>query len=102
MVSTRPKKVEKKVQRDRKKVVHSVTSSEPEVKFAEEAPIAPTTIPVSGEPTTISVPVAHKPKPDYKQLLTEAPPVPYFSKMEDAVEFVDEYARWKSRVKAAA
>ena len=99
MVSTRPKKAAKKVQRSRKKVEPTADASTetfaPAVTFAPEEPVIdPIPIkPVASAPTVKKV--------DYKALLAEAPDVPYLTKMEDAVKFVDEYARWKRKVQAA-
>ena len=58
--------------------------AEPEVEVKAVKPII--------EPVT-KLPI------DAKQLLAEAPEVPYITKVEDAVEFVDKYAKWKRKVK---
>ena len=107
MVSTKPKKVEKKVQRDRAKV-----EDEPTVKFVAEEPKPVVesvkkpeeegSVVSSKHYTALSTPEPLPLKtPDYKALLAAAPDIPYLTKMEDAVKFVDDYARWKSKVKAA-
>ena len=80
------KKVARKVSRDEKPIVESV--KQPEVKFVAE-PTEP--IKLVKEDTPITV--------DYKLLLAEAPEIPYITKVEDAVEFVDKYAKWKRKVK---
>ena len=62
-----------------------------------------------GTTETIEPVVIPKPEPllkatfttDYTTLLESAPAVPYISSIEDAVKFVDEYAKWKAKVKAA-
>lgn len=48
--------------------------------------------------------IKYKPEPtkqDYKNLLVEAPDIPYITTVEDAVQFVDKYAKWKRKVKAS-